>query len=999
MFTNVSKINHYQSVFTIFLIDDNPEDRATYCKFLQKDTLYKYRILEFETATEALAATPQERPEIILLDYLLPDSDGLELIEEFRPYFSNHQSAVIMLTGQGDQIIAVRAMKSGIQDYLVKGELTASILQHTIHQAVEKIHLARQLEQSREQQQIIAAIALRIRQSLQLKEILQVTATEVRQFLKTDRVVVYQFQPDMSGKIVAESVLPGWSTSIDVQIQDTCFQERVKINHDYRHGKKRAIDNIYQAGLTDCHIHLLEQFEVKANLVVPILVNHELWGLLIAHQCSAPRHWQDVELDLLDQLGVQLAIAIQQASAYEQLQAELVERQKIEETLRESEERFRSTFEQAAVGIAHVSLDGYFLRLNQRFCDIAGYTQSELMNLTFQDITHPEDLLDDLEQANILLRGEIDTYALEKRYIRKDNSIVWINLTVSLVRDRLGAPKYFISVIEDITLRKQTANALQASENRFQAFMNNSPAAAWITDENGRILYVSATYLRLFDVKAETIEDLLGKTVFDIYPPEIAQQFVDNIRQVAQTQQALETIEKAPRTDGTLGDFLVYKFPLPDTTGLAIVGGVAVDITERILAETALQQLNQELEARVEERTAALIQSERRYATLAETVPVAIFRFDAAVNCVYVNNYWSQLTGREPQTALGMGWVKTLHPEDSDRLYRQWRKWTQTTQPGQLFCNEGRHLLPDGRVSWFYIHALPEIDLSGQIIGYIGTLTDITARKQAEFKLQQTNEQLAHTNLELSSATRLKDEFLANMSHELRTPLNAILGMSECVLDKVFGPINEQQAKAIATIERSGKHLLELINEILDLSKIESGKLELQLNSVSIKHLCEASLIFIKQIASQKQLHITTNIPDNLPKIELDERRMRQVLINLLNNAVKFTPNNGSISLNVSVFTDQKPNNITSDQLLSSLSLPLLCISVIDTGIGIAEQDINKLFQPFMQIDSKLNRQYEGTGLGLALVKRIVEMHGGKVSVNSEQGKGSCFTIWLPYHS
>ncbi|NET15503.1 MAG: response regulator, partial [Okeania sp. SIO1H6] len=240
------------------------------------------------------------------------------------------------------------------------------------------------------------------------------------------------------------------------------------------------------------------------------------------------------------------------------------------------------------------------------------------------------------------------------------------------------------------------------------------------------------------------------------------------------------------------------------------------------------------------------------------------------------------------------------------------------------------------------------------------------------------------------TANRTKNQFLANMSHELRTPLNAILGITEGLQEEIFGSINEQQMKAIQTVESSGRHLLELINDILDLAKIESGQLELNFTLTTVSSLCQSSLAFIKQLAEKKRIQLEMKLPQNLPELFVDERRIRQVLINLLNNAVKFTSDGGCISLEVQVNRqqfDSKANKFKK----------FLRIAVIDTGIGIAPENLKKLFQPFVQIDSSLNRHYQGTGLGLALVKRIVEHHGGQVGVTSEIGVGSCFTIDLPY--
>jgi CheY-like chemotaxis protein len=228
------------------------------------------------------------------------------------------------------------------------------------------------------------------------------------------------------------------------------------------------------------------------------------------------------------------------------------------------------------------------------------------------------------------------------------------------------------------------------------------------------------------------------------------------------------------------------------------------------------------------------------------------------------------------------------------------------------------------------------------------------------------------------------------MSHELRTPLNAILGMTESLQENMFGTVNDRQLDALQTVERSGNHLLELINDILDLAKIESGQIDLDFAIASIPSIAQASLEFVKQQALKKQIQLTIKLAPNLPNLLIDERRIRQALINLLNNAVKFTPTGGgAVTLEVTQLPSvlNKTTNTTQDYLQ---------ISISDTGIGIAPENIQKLFQPFIQIDSALNRQFEGTGLGLALVKRIVELHGGYVDLTSELGVGSCFSILLP---
>jgi signal transduction histidine kinase/CheY-like chemotaxis protein/CBS domain-containing protein len=271
---------------------------------------------------------------------------------------------------------------------------------------------------------------------------------------------------------------------------------------------------------------------------------------------------------------------------------------------------------------------------------------------------------------------------------------------------------------------------------------------------------------------------------------------------------------------------------------------------------------------------------------------------------------------------------------------------------------------------------------------------ELAEREQAETRLVESNQQLALSNQELARATRLKDEFLASMSHELRTPLNVILGLSESLQDGVFGSINDRQQKSIMTIEKSGKHLLALINDILDLSKMEANKFSLEFIDVSIQSICQNSTLFIKELALKRQIRLNIQLPEQLKyiNIRVDDLRFRQVLINLLSNGVKFTPEGGSIILDVRIVDEPRDRETGT-----SLSQQQIIFSIVDTGIGIAPENMDKLFQSFIQIDSSLNRQYAGTGLGLSLVKRIVEMHGGKVSVQSEVDRGSCFMVSLPF--
>jgi signal transduction histidine kinase/ActR/RegA family two-component response regulator len=248
-------------------------------------------------------------------------------------------------------------------------------------------------------------------------------------------------------------------------------------------------------------------------------------------------------------------------------------------------------------------------------------------------------------------------------------------------------------------------------------------------------------------------------------------------------------------------------------------------------------------------------------------------------------------------------------------------------------------------------------------------------------RIAERTSELSAANAELARTARLKDQFLANMSHELRTPLSAILGFTELLQEQVQGELNELQLKSLHTIEKSAQHLLSVINDILDVSKIEAGKLELDIFPLSIEQLCHTSLQFIKQMARQKNIALSLTLDKSVPSMWADERRLKQILVNLLTNAIKFTLEGGQVGLEV-----------TSDY-----EREVIHFTVWDTGIGIAADDMKHLFKSFSQVEGGLARQYGGTGLGLVLVSRLTELHQGSISLESEPGKGSRFTVSLPW--
>jgi PAS domain S-box-containing protein len=986
------------STLKILIVDDAESDRVSYARYLQSDSERSYHIIEAETLEDGLELWRSQQPDVVLLDINLPDGDGLEFLEAIGTGQLINKLPVIMLTGQGDERIAVRAMKLGAADYLVKSDVTDISLLTCINQVQENNLLLRQLQRSQQQQTIIASMSLHIRRSVAFEHVANAIVQEIRSFLGADRTSIYRFNPDMSGAFVAEAVVPPWQPSLNMQIEDTCFREN--LGGEYRKGKIFVANDIYNENLTECHIHLLERFQVRANLVVPILLNgtNALWGLLIVHQCSAPRQWLEEDIQLLHQLTIHLAIALQQAELYHNLQTM---NSLLEERVQERTKKLQlqsQVLEEIHDGVVTTDLNGIILSWNHGAEKLYGYTEAEVLgrNVTF--------MYEDAEalQAEVLIpllaNGK---HTAEVIVLSKSGKRIYVSLRLSVVKDEQGHITHLIGCANDISDRKRAEQELQQLNQELESkVLERTQELAQVNSLQRAILestnyaIISTDLDGVIQTCNHSVERMLGYMVSELIgiTPEILhdrQEVIDRAASlsaelgqdipvgfevfVAKSRQGVVSEREWTyiRKDGSRFPVLLSITSLKDDNE-QIIGflGIAQDITERKQAEEALRE------------------SEQRFVTLAEAAPVAIFRINQANECIYVNRFWSQITGQEASAALGQGWFDTIHPDDQASIQAEWVK--VLSQNG-CYEGEGRSLRPDGTICYYYCQAVPELNADGDIIGYIGTLTDISDRKQAEAQLQRINE-------ELLRATKLKDEFLANMSHELRTPLNAILGMSEALLDQVLGSVNERQQKAIDNIERSGRHLLELINDILDLSKIASGKMELNRTSTSITNLCSSSEVFVRQQAFQKNIQIISNIPPNLRDLNIDERRIKQVLINLLTNAVKFTPTSGRIIFSVAIGYGntwlgeaQIPNQIRSEDS------PMILFQVTDTGIGIAEKDLSRLFQPFVQVDSNLNRQYEGTGLGLAMVKQIVELHGGQVTVKSQLGQGSCFTVALPY--
>lgn len=623
--------------------------------------------------------------------------------------------------------------------------------------------------------------------------------------------------------------------------------------------------------------------------------------------------------------------------------------------LQEREAQLRDFFDNASDLIQSIAPDGRVLFVNRAWKETLGYDDADLAQVSIFQIIHPDDLEHCQTAMQRLFMGE-SCLGIETRFLTKDAREIIVEGNVNC-QTLNGVPIATRGIFRDITDRKQAENALRESQQFLQTVLDTFPLSVFWKDRNS--IYLGCNHNFLQDAGLTSVTELIGKTD-DEMPWNIieATAYQSDDQQVIDSGTAkLGIIESLHTAEGEMIWLETNKLPLRNLKGEVIgVLGTYQNITDRKVAE------------------AALAASESFNRQLVEEFPVGLVNCRLDGQLVYVNSAFAKILGRTIEDTL-----KLTYWDITPIQYAE-----QEAEQLQSLQQHGRY----GPYEKEYIHKdgyLVPVLLTGLIMRQNGeefiwsSVQDISDRKKAEAQLQHTNEELAR-------ATRLKDEFLANMSHELRTPLNAILGMTEGLQDEIFGMINAQQMRALQTIESSATHLLSLINDILDVAKIESGQVELERTSISVTQLCSSSLVFIQQLALHKHIQLETNLTADLTHLVVDELRIRQVLINLLTNAVKFTPEGGRVTLTAARLTDVE----------GSPQQNYIRIAVMDTGIGIAPENISRLFQPFVQIDSALNRQHAGTGLGLALVKQIVELHGGRVGLRSELGVGSCFFIDLP---
>lgn len=618
----------------------------------------------------------------------------------------------------------------------------------------------------------------------------------------------------------------------------------------------------------------------------------------------------------------------------------------MEVSLLDAETRYSKLVE-LAPDLTCVITDGIITLMNSAGAAVLGFdSNEEMLGTAFHKYVHP-----DFED---IIRHELESLLEEKwmpiRLVHNDGHIIDAELAaMPLSRE---TAKTVMLVARDTSDRKRSVEALIARDEHLRSVMDTVVDGIISIDKGGFIESFNKSAERIFGYAAH---EIIGKNVSMLMPEPQSSEHDTYMSNYLETGNA-KIIGFGREVTGL--NKYGKKFPMDLAVsemrrdGVSTFIGVVRDITERKKAEESLRV------------------SQERLALAIEGSGEGIWDWDARSDLVYVSPKIQEMFGIVRKHILAKEWQNYIHPDDQIIFQTALLEYLNEKTP--RLNVECRFLDPEKNSVWVRISGKALRNKTGWAYRISGSITDITQRVVFENEIIGAKERAEVAN-------RVKTEFLANMSHELRTPLNAIIGFSDVMISSLFGKLNSHYDEYAHNIRDSGLHLLGVINDILDVSRVETGNLEIRSEKMTVETLVEAALRLVRDRAHAGDLKLIKDIEPRLPGVNVDNQRMKQILLNILSNSVKFTPEGGSITISAKRANDGG-----------------LIISIKDTGIGIAEEDIEIALTPFGQVDGRLQRKYEGTGLGLPLTKNLIELHSGTMEIKSNPKVGTTVILTLP---
>ncbi|MDX1664155.1 MAG: PAS domain S-box protein [Candidatus Promineifilaceae bacterium] len=634
---------------------------------------------------------------------------------------------------------------------------------------------------------------------------------------------------------------------------------------------------------------------------------------------------------------------------------DITERRQTEASLRYSQSKFEEVLKSIEDAYYECDLVGNLVLVNEAFGQEIGYPAEELRGRNFRRLTDGETARQLLRDFSGVYRTGEPLKSAEYRFIRSDGDDLFAELSVSLVHDRHGEPVGFRGLIRNVTERHRAAEKLRQSEEKYRTILDDIREGYYEIDLHGNFTEVNEVTTQITGVPADQI---IGSNFAHFTDEADAMNLFQVYHRVFQTGEPARDVTFVINTpSGEQRILEASASAIHDADG-RVTGfrGVVHDVTERRLAEEQIRKLSRAV----------------------EQSPAIVIITDTNGNIEYVNPKFTEISGYAAEEVVGRNprILKSGHTPD-DAYTTLW----QTIAGGEEWRGELNNLKKSGDSYWVSASISPVTNGAGAITHFLAVQEDITERKRAEAELQRAKEAAEEAQKVAEAASAAKSTFLANMSHELRTPLNAIIGYSEMLIEDAAFDGFDELVPDLEKIHSAGRHLLQLINDVLDLSKIEAGKMELYLERFSVPDMVQEVTFTIQPLVDQNGNELVVEVDETVGAMRADLTKVRQALFNLLSNASKFTEG-GTVRL--AVATEQRDG------------ADWLAFTVADTGIGMTEEQMDKLFQPFTQADASTTRKYGGTGLGLAITRRFCEMMGGHVTVESEPGVGSTFTIHLP---